>query len=99
MDEFIKRGRHYITPLLLDENGFIMAYEDTDYIQLAALLQEQAESEKTIFELIGREHVQQVRDVMQRLKHSHTNSTDDAVALQVTFGEEKRIVGFSYPCT
>lgn len=101
LDRFIKGGSHYITPLLLDGSGFIMAYEDEDYIQLAALLREQAVVEKTIFELIGSDEIEQVREAMEQLKLSHAQSGDnnrgnEAAALSVAFGEEERIAALSY---
>lgn len=101
LEEFIKGGSHYITPLLIDEKGFIMLYEDKEYIQLAALIQEETESQKTIFELIGNKQIQQVQDMMQQLRHNHLKGVvdykkDEAATLQVTVGEEKRIAAFSY---
>lgn len=101
LDEFLESGRHYITPLLMDEYGFIMAYEDRDYIQLAALIREKAVSERTIFELIGSEEKEQVRDVMEQLKYSYIDgtyntSTDEAATLEVSFGGENRIAALSF---
>ncbi len=94
LDEFINNSSKYVTPLFIDENGFIMAYEDAEYIQHAALIREQAQSEKTIFELIGNQQIHQVKNIMQQLKNSDNN--EETHTIQVKFGHEDRIAALSY---
>lgn len=98
IEGFVDSGTDYLTPLLIDENGFIMAYEDVEYIQLAALIREQAQARNTIFELIGSAQTEQVRDSMEKLKHSNRDQSEreDVYTLPVTVGQEHRIAAISY---
>ena len=92
LDRFLEIDDSYITPILFDQQGFIQAYENKDYIKMSAISSQFEEGEeKTVFKLLGDEE-NKMKGIMEQLDQN----SSQIETLDLDLNGEQRIAAVAY---
>ncbi len=93
LNDFLKPDSNFITPIMFDQNGFVQAYKNEEYIKLSAITASLSEEKnKTIFDLLNNEDQNKIKNVMSSLQ----NEKKEVGTTKINLNNESRLAAISF---